>query len=193
MLVFCWRFFKCWNLTCAFYSPCCAFWRNSLHVKKRFFSAPDAALGFWRMLSKFDVSYSSPWCAEGSLMLFFITATECHPLAAYYLQAVWSIAKFKWFNWNSFVKAVSHHHSFTFFLPVDNKNPMLWSVWGCSCYFSHGSFVILQLARKLSSSTSLADAEELAIRKVTRSFSPNQMHSQWLLQLKLSLGNSCQA
>lgn len=43
------------------------------------------------------------------------------------------------------------------------------------------------------SSLSLADAEELTIRKVTRSFCPNQQHSQWLKQLKLSLGNSCQA
>lgn len=40
--------------------------------------------------------------------------------------------------------------------------------------------------------SSWADAE-LTIRKVTRSSCPNQQHSQWLLPLKLSLGNSCQA
>lgn len=34
-----------------------------------------------------------------------------------------------------------------------------------------------------SSSLSWADAEELTIRKVTRSSCPNQQHSQWLLQL----------
>lgn len=44
-----------------------------------------------------------------------------------------------------------------------------------------------------SSPSSWADGEELTIRKVTRSSCPNQQHSQWLLQLKLSLGNSCQA
>lgn len=47
-------------------------------------------------------------------------------------------------------------------------------------------------ARVCSSSSSRADAEQLTIKKVTRSSCPNQ-HSQWLLQLKLSLGNSCQA